>query len=199
MLQNLENEIWVPVVNYDGYYTVSNLGRIQSVERIVISSAGKRRCFKSATKRTHKNHNGYIRVQLSKNGINKEFFLHRLILSSFKGEDPERKFVNHINGVRDDNRVENLEWVTPKENTRHSFDVLGRKPPVMAYKKGKAHVHYGKGDMKPQCKRISCDTLGIEFVSIRKAARELGLNNANICSALRGRCLHTEGFTFRYI
>lgn len=184
--QEINVESWMPVVGYENYYEVSKSGFIRTIRR-------------GRLKAVNKTHNGYIRVQLSKDGVNKDYPLHRLIIRAFCGDSEGRPYVNHKNGIKADNRLENLEWCTHKENIRHSILFLGRKPPKTMFKKGKEHISYGKGDLKSQCKAVLCTTLGLEFPSIRKAARELGLNNANICSSLRGRCVHVEGLTFRYI
>jgi len=70
---------------------------------------------------------GYMRYTISKKGKLKRFFAHRMVLMLFSKVDPERLYVNHINGIHNDNRLENLEWVTPSENEQHSFRVLGKK------------------------------------------------------------------------
>lgn len=69
---------------------------------------------------------GYLIVQLSNGPIRKFVSAHSLVLSSWISPRPHGYQCNHKNGVRDDNRVENLEWVTPLENTRHSHKVLGK-------------------------------------------------------------------------
>lgn len=196
MIKSLKNEIWLPIVGYEGLYEISNIGRVKSLARLVEMSNGRSiRHLVEKLKGIHSNR-GYRCVELSIKGFNKKFQVHRLIMIAFIGYKEGKPQVNHINGIRHDNRVENLEWCTASENIQHTFRVLGRKG---IGQKGVNNHFYGKGDIKKSCKKISCDTLGITFCSIRKAARELGLNNANIVSSLRGRCLHTEGLTFRYI
>ena len=102
------NEIWIPAYNYQEKYEVSNLGKVR----------------KSSTKRElvgHISKGGYRRVSLSKNSKNINISIHRLVLQSFIGDKPNL-VVNHKNGIKTDNRLENLEWCTISENTQHSFD-----------------------------------------------------------------------------
>jgi len=69
---------------------------------------------------------GYERICLMKDRIHIHLLVHRLILKAFIGEDKVRKFCNHINGIKNDNRLSNLEWVTCLENERHSIEILGK-------------------------------------------------------------------------
>lgn len=107
---NIEIEIWKDVPGYEGLYQCSNFGRVKSF------IYKKERILKSA-----KNNKGYLNVILTKNKTHKQFKCHRLVLMSFIGVDIYKKEVNHINNIKHDNRLENLEWVTPKENVIHSF------------------------------------------------------------------------------
>jgi hypothetical protein len=69
----------------------------------------------------HKNWAGYIRVTLSNNGKAKAYSVHRLVAITYIENLYNKEYINHINGIKDDNRVSNLEWSTPTENTRHSW------------------------------------------------------------------------------
>ena len=107
--ENTMKEIFKPIPGYEGLYEISNLGRVKSLkfsnERIL------KPCL---------NNIGYPRVGLLKGGAQKNKFIHRLVLLAFIGESELQ--VNHINGIKTDNRLENLEYCTASENIRHSFD-----------------------------------------------------------------------------
>lgn len=114
-----DKEIWKPVVGYEGFYEVSNLGRIKTVERFVTNAFRGRTV---PTKILKINHNtwGYQLVSLCKLGIKKTQAVHQLVAKSFLGEhDPKKDEVNHKDGNKDHNFLENLEWVTNSENKRH--------------------------------------------------------------------------------
>lgn len=114
------NEIWKDVPGYEGLYEISNLGNIRSLDRM---SQGKRQ-FKIKGKKLKpwKDTRGYPQIYLCKSGNKKPIAIHRLVLISFVGLHPEKNTVNHKNGVLDDNRLDNLEWTTQKENNNHAFN-----------------------------------------------------------------------------
>lgn len=98
--------------------------KIKDFERYTISDSGI--VFNSETNHTLclKNNNGYKQVVLVYNGKRKTFNVHRLVALSFIPNPENKPVVNHINGIRDDNNIENLEWVTYKENAVHAFEYL---------------------------------------------------------------------------
>src|SRR5699024_1513491 len=108
-------ENWKDVVGYEGIYEVSNYGRVRSKQRLAL---GKNNCYRKLPEKILKeriNKNGYNRVALYKNGIVKNKLVHRLVLEAFSGKSD--KIVNHINGKKTDNRIQNLEYCTYKENS----------------------------------------------------------------------------------
>ena len=111
----MENEIWVPITGYEGYYEVSNLGRVKALSRIVkrgcISQPVRERILSAGGDAHH-----YPCVQLFKNGKGKRCKVHRLVAEAFIPNPSNAREVDHINTMRNDNRVENLRWVTHKEN-----------------------------------------------------------------------------------
>lgn len=123
-LEDMPNEIWKPVKGYEGLYEVSNLGRVKTIERAVPWLSRNRktkanRTIPSKIRASQINFRGYGRIQLSKGCKNVIFSAHRLVAEAFIPNPENKPFINHINCDRNDNRVENLEWCTSKENSQH--------------------------------------------------------------------------------
>lgn len=109
----MNKEIWKPVVGYEGLYEVSSIGRIRSLNYY---NTGK-----SAIMPLQAKEGAYIKVSLkSRDGEWKCYRVHRLVAMAFLPKpSPEQRYVNHINGNKQDNRVENLEWCTAKQNSNN--------------------------------------------------------------------------------
>lgn len=106
-------EEWRDIKGFEGLYKVSNLGRIKSL----VDNNGK---FREKILSPGKTGNGYLQVYLYKNRKRKKYAVHRLILSTFNPvADMENLEVNHVNEKKDDNRLENLEWLTSRENCNY--------------------------------------------------------------------------------
>ena len=115
------NETWRDIKGYEGLYRVSNLGRVKSLERYVKHRYGKRLKNSRILKLT-KNKYGYMQVGLSKYNSNKTLQLHSLVAKAFIPNTLNKRTVNHINAIKTDNRVENLEWMTTLENMQHAWN-----------------------------------------------------------------------------
>lgn len=120
-VENLPNEIWKDVPNYEGIYQASNLGRIKALIR------------KTRTWQVHKEiilkHSfidRYLKASFHKDGVKKTRMIHRVIAETFIPNPNNFPCVNHINAIRNDNRVENLEWCTHSMNMKHAYK-LGNK------------------------------------------------------------------------
>jgi len=122
-IEMIENEIWKSlkgIVEYGDYYEVSNLGRVRSLSRVVETKRGKRKCEGRILKPSFSN--GYLVVSLCENKKQRTFTIHRLVAIAFIENPENKKEVNHKNGIKHDNCIENLEWVTPKENIKHAIE-----------------------------------------------------------------------------
>ena len=121
----METEIWKDVKGFEGRYQVSNLGRIKSLRWMQKHQTGKmflkRERFIKV--RIGKCFNGYNAVALEKNGDQIGCFHHRIIAEAFIANPQNKPFINHINGIKTDNRIENLEWCTRSENAKHAVRI----------------------------------------------------------------------------
>jgi len=102
-----EKEIWKDVVGYEGIYTISNIGNIKSLRR---KGVAKDRLMKKNI------HRGYVCVTMTKNKKPKAFFLHRLLFAHFKGDLLDCMVIDHIDNVKTNNSLSNLQQITPREN-----------------------------------------------------------------------------------
>lgn len=110
----MSKEIWKPIKDYEGFYEVSNLGRVRSVRRNIVMSGVKRK-------------DGYVSYNFVRDGITRGKLVHRLVAETFIPNHQNKPEVNHIDGNKQNNNVKNLQWVTPSENQRHAIEIGLRK------------------------------------------------------------------------
>jgi hypothetical protein len=117
-------ETWKAIKGFEKQYEVSNIGNVRSIDRVVKHYRdGFTRVYKGTPKNIRLNDKGYYRCNLKNDGKRFDFTVHRLVAEAFIPNEENKPVVNHINGVKTDNRVENLEWCTISENVIHGVKI----------------------------------------------------------------------------
>jgi hypothetical protein len=115
-------EVWKDIEEYEGLYQVSNLGRVKSLAKQHRYGSKSDRILKSGKTIKQRNGEDYPVVCLCKEGNIIGHKIHRLVAQSFIKNPLNKETVNHINGIKNDNRVSNLEWATMKEQNYHAWN-----------------------------------------------------------------------------
>ncbi|MBR4420178.1 MAG: HNH endonuclease [Clostridia bacterium] len=136
---------------------------------------------------------GYKQVCLSKNGKKYHKLIHRIVAESFISNPKKLPEVNHKNGKRYDNRVENLEWVTREENQLHSWKFLNRKPACAM--KGKLGE---KNNLSKLVFQIKNNKIIAKFYGTKEAERQTGINSGNIRMCCLGKRLSAGNYQWKY-
>lgn len=176
-------EIWKDIKGYEGLYQVSNLGKVKRIEHF--DSIGRKKKEKEMSAQEV---SGYLRVWLSKGMIRKGYLIHRLVAESFILNLNNKKEVNHKDGDKQNNCVNNLEWVTSSENRIH------------AYKKGLAkQTSKRRNDYRSKVVvQILNGQIINEFPSVMEAQRQTGFKQGTISNCCRGNQKTAYGYQWSY-
>jgi hypothetical protein len=168
------NEEFKPIPNYEGLYSISNVGRVRSEKRLKWNGQGyvqlKETIPCHVLEKSHKKHPGYYSVSIWKNNQRKRFHIHRLVMIVFNGGIPNET-VNHKNGIKVHNFPSNLEWATIRKNNQHAFE-NGLMNPV----KGIDNYWAKLTDEKVREIRL----LLLKGISQRKIANQYGISRGPI-------------------
>lgn len=182
------NEIWLPIRGFVGYQ-ISSIGNVRSVDRLEVNSLGRSRNLKGMEIVKTKSKSGYVNVFIQ----GRTFRVHRLVAFAFLG-DSEKDEVNHKNGIRDDNRVENLEFCTRSENQIHACRVLGN----IQFQPSKGKFGLDHHRSKPVVAIHATTFEEQTFEGLHDAQRKTGLDKSNISAACRGKQRTCGGYVWRF-
>lgn len=203
-------EIWKDIKGYEGLYLVSNLGNITNVKTGKLKSIHLDK------------HTGYYKVHLSRNGKDKNCFLHRIIAESFIPNMFNKTEVDHINTIRTDNRISNLRWCTRKENINNPLSLQHLR---IAFT-GKNSPHFGRkrsmeirnkissalkasqkargkvGALSKLSRPVSQFSLSGDFIARydgqADAFRKTGIPQSSISCAISGKRKSAHGFLWKF-
>lgn len=116
-------EIWKDIEGYEGLYQVSNLGRVRSLAKKAGRSPRKEKYTAIFVDRR-----GYMKTNVCKFGKYTQVYVHRLVAETFIPNPDDKPQVNHKDGNKQNNHIDNLEWCTPKDNINHANKLGLRKP-----------------------------------------------------------------------
>ena len=188
----MEDEIWKDIyyfneptnewIDYRGLYQVSNFGRVRSLDRIINYNHSKYLTLKGKYLKTSKNKDGYLQVNLCKDEIPKNHRISRLVYFTFNYDDDTKLQVNHIDENKLNNRLDNLNLMTAKENcnweTRTIRSALAQSKTVLQFDKNGNFIK--------------------EWISIREAARITNMSAGNIVRCCKEKSEFCGGFIWKY-
>lgn len=197
---NVLIEIWKDIPEWKGVYQASSFGRIKSLQRVVVCRNGINMSVSEKIMQPCLNTHGYYIVLFKNKGRKKTSTVHRLIAETFIQNTENKRTVNHKNGIKIDNRLENLEWATMKENNIHAYEIGLKKIP-----NGKdCHWLYGKTGKNSLVSKsiIQMDLNGKiikKYDSLIDAVRDIGLRDSSgITKCAQGKLKSSGGYKWRF-
>lgn len=172
-------ETWIDIQEYDGLYQVSDKGNVKRIGGTITDKSGRVKYIPERILQPIEN-DGYLYVCLCRDGKAKRFAVHRLVATAFIQNTENKPAIDHINGKKSDNRVENIRWSTSKENNNN---------PVTRNKYLQNHCR--------QIERIDINGKIKTYNSITEAIAE-GFDRTNINRCCNGKCPLYKNFVWRY-
>lgn len=199
-------EHWKSIEGWFGYYQVSDLGNVRSLDRVVKfkncpNGKGKRIPGVMLEKRYDKDGYAVVHLRAANYGKNQLCKVHRLVANAFVPYIPGKDYIDHINGIRTDNRAVNLRWCTVKEN--NAFPLARKRKSVSTKNSYKKYIglRETRGKSSRKAIRVSCSLTHriFEFQSETIAGKSLGISLQTISDILCGRKPNKTNYEFSYI
>lgn len=184
-----QNEIWKTIPDTNERYEASNLGRIRRIAPYTYRNGAVK--MPNGVLKQHDNGKGYMTVVLSINGNTKKYYVHRLVAAAFIENPDGKRTVNHKDGNRHNNNVENLEWTTYKENNE---DMIAR----IKRQRGNDHPKRNGKLSKPVVQLSSTGEFIKEYPSYREAFRETNINSIDKVCAHKPKRKTAGGYRWMY-
>lgn len=172
-------EIWRDIAGYEGYYQVSNMGNVRSMDRHI---QGNNNHIIGTILKPLKTNGGYFRVALCRDNKKKYCSIHRLVMYAFTGKIPRGMEVNHSHGIKSDNRLSELELCTKSENELH------------AHRIGLKHAP----NRRAVCKKTKEGEFLRRYNSLREAFNDTGISDLGISLCARGIRHSAGGFLWEW-
>lgn len=197
MEANIQEEIWKDIIGFEGYYQVSNFGRVKSLPRKVNSPIRnnktiirKERILKLGTLPL-----GYKQIRLQVGNLDETIRVHRLVAKHFIDNPKLFPIINHIDANPSNNHFKNLEWCTQSHNIKYAYDI-GRKKTSPAFLIPKIGID------SPLSRSVNQFSLDGNFIKkwgfVSEIERTLGFSRPNICKCCRGKIKTAYGFKWEY-
>lgn len=191
-------EEWRDIKGYEGYYQVSNLGRVRRLPFSYVGVRGQVFHHGLHVLKAFVKPNGYHTIMLSKDNVHKKFHVHRLVGETFIDNPQNKPQINHKDGNKSNNCVENLEWVTSSENIKHSYDYLGRKKTlkIPKFPTGEGNIHN-----KPILQYTMTWEILRRWISAAEISRETGIpfSKISLCARKNSKGIKASSHGFRWV
>lgn len=178
----MNSEIWKPVVGYEGYYEVSDLGEVRSLDRIIKHSLGGKKNKRGCLMKQKTNRRGCKCIKLMKHGNYAHLLVHQLVAQSFIPNPENKPEVNHIHGIKSDNRASQLEWNTRLENNQHAF-----KTGLITVKTGDSHHFFGRTGLRCHNSKKVKSVITGEILNQASAAQKCSLHQSTFSLMMSGK------------